>query len=449
MVDPRDDQVMTENTQTSAGPGTWTPPTATTAPPTPRPPLRRSRTDRKVAGVCGGVAASLGIDPVILRVVTVVLAVFGGSGLLLYAAGWLLLPEEGTDRSEGQRFVDRNGTAVAVIVAVAAGLLLVGAVVGLGLGAGPWPGSGPGVWPLLVVGAVGLAIWLLTRTPTGPPSAPPAPVPPSTPEPMMSEQTTAEQATTTLAVTGPTPTPPTAPAYPPAGGYPTSPPPPTPPTPGAPWSASTPPAPAAPPRPRSVLGLVTVSVAAIAAGVLVALDRTGDWDLDWVVLLAVLTGIVGLGLVVGALFGRARGLIALGIVLALLTAGAASVPGNGRSGDVRFAPPSVSAVPADGYRWGAGTVRLDLTQLPLTGTTVAIDAQLGVGQLIVEVPDDARLVLTAKTGIGTIRLPGGDQRDGFGQTVQTTIEPVGTPSGTLDLTLDLGIGDLEVRRVAS
>ena len=58
--------------------------------------LRRSATDRKVAGVAGGLARHLDIDPLVLRVAFVVLAFFGGAGLLLYGACWLLVPEEET-----------------------------------------------------------------------------------------------------------------------------------------------------------------------------------------------------------------------------------------------------------------------------------------------------------------------------------------------------------------
>ena len=50
-----------------------------------------------MAGVAGGLARHLDIDPIIVRVALVVLVFFGGSGLLLYAAGWLLVPEEGTN----------------------------------------------------------------------------------------------------------------------------------------------------------------------------------------------------------------------------------------------------------------------------------------------------------------------------------------------------------------
>ena len=61
--------------------------------------LRRSTTDRKIAGVAGGLGRHFNIDPTILRVLFVVLVFFGGAGLLLYGAAWLLLPEDGSDEA--------------------------------------------------------------------------------------------------------------------------------------------------------------------------------------------------------------------------------------------------------------------------------------------------------------------------------------------------------------
>jgi phage shock protein C len=57
--------------------------------------FRRSRSDRWIAGVCGGVAARTGIDVNIVRVLAVLLAVFGHLvGLIAYLACWALVPEE-------------------------------------------------------------------------------------------------------------------------------------------------------------------------------------------------------------------------------------------------------------------------------------------------------------------------------------------------------------------
>jgi len=57
--------------------------------------LTRSRSDRMIAGVCGGAARAYGLDPALLRLALVLLTVFGaGAGLVLYVAAWILVPEE-------------------------------------------------------------------------------------------------------------------------------------------------------------------------------------------------------------------------------------------------------------------------------------------------------------------------------------------------------------------
>jgi phage shock protein C len=56
--------------------------------------LYRSRTDRKLAGVCGGLAQYSNIDATLLRVLFVVLALLGGPGLVIYLLMWILVPEE-------------------------------------------------------------------------------------------------------------------------------------------------------------------------------------------------------------------------------------------------------------------------------------------------------------------------------------------------------------------
>jgi phage shock protein PspC (stress-responsive transcriptional regulator) len=60
--------------------------------------LRRSSTDKMVAGVCGGWAELLGVDAAILRIVMVAATIFGvGAPALLYAACWVLMPEDTTE----------------------------------------------------------------------------------------------------------------------------------------------------------------------------------------------------------------------------------------------------------------------------------------------------------------------------------------------------------------
>lgn len=56
--------------------------------------LRRSRQDRVAAGVAGGLGRYFRVDPVLFRVLFAVLTLFGGTGIAIYAIGWLLIPEE-------------------------------------------------------------------------------------------------------------------------------------------------------------------------------------------------------------------------------------------------------------------------------------------------------------------------------------------------------------------
>ena len=56
--------------------------------------LYRSQTNRQVAGVCGGLAQYFNLDATLVRVLFVLLAVLGGSGLVLYIAMWIIVPKE-------------------------------------------------------------------------------------------------------------------------------------------------------------------------------------------------------------------------------------------------------------------------------------------------------------------------------------------------------------------
>ena len=56
--------------------------------------LYRSRTDKKICGVCGGLAQYLGMDVSIIRLIVVLLVLFAGGGLLAYIIAALVIPEE-------------------------------------------------------------------------------------------------------------------------------------------------------------------------------------------------------------------------------------------------------------------------------------------------------------------------------------------------------------------
>jgi phage shock protein C len=55
--------------------------------------LYRSRNQRMLAGVCGGLAEYFNVDATLIRVLFLVLAVFGGTGLVIYVVMWLIVPD--------------------------------------------------------------------------------------------------------------------------------------------------------------------------------------------------------------------------------------------------------------------------------------------------------------------------------------------------------------------
>jgi phage shock protein PspC (stress-responsive transcriptional regulator) len=115
--------------------------------------LYRSRDDRMVAGVCGGLARYFGIDPVIVRVAAVALVFAGGAGLLAYLAAWLLVPDEAAAAGRGPGRTATVAGAVLLVFAVTTIVPFWGGPFG-----GNWGGPFAG---LLCLALLGLGVWWL------------------------------------------------------------------------------------------------------------------------------------------------------------------------------------------------------------------------------------------------------------------------------------------------
>lgn len=402
---------MNEDTATHEAAAPASPPPA---PPGPRQALRRSTTDRKIAGVAGGLGRYFDIDPLIFRIVLVTLAVFGGSGLLLYAIGWLLVPEDGDEESEAARLV--NGRATPRIVG---GILL--GVVGLVV-VGNFARTGFGFGGFAALVAVVVAAYLISRgdhaRPVVPPRSP-TPAPPPAAASGAFGQTPGTAYATPAGPAGPV-------APPPYAGL------------------AQPPA---PPRPRSVLGRATVSIALLTAGLLVVWNLVTSHDVPAEILLACCLAVVGLGLVVGAVRGRARGLILLGAVLTVATTAAAVThSGIGAGiGNRSWAPHSVAGVHHT-YRLGAGTADLDLSRVDLSGgERLDIDVRQGIGDLRITLPPDVSADVLARVRVGEIRMPSGANPDGT-SVRRHYVDPRGETDPTITIDAELGLGSLEVLR---
>ncbi len=423
----------------------------TDTPPTePRPPLRRSRDDRVIGGVAGGLARTFGVDPVVFRVVFVALTVIGGSGLVLYGLLWILVPEEASDGSSiADRWVrGRSWSTLTVVLLALAGAVAVSLFIGLD----------PGALVLLAVIA-GIALFLTRREqrpprptqpvlygPAGapvsadpwaaaPPSGTPYPTQPYATQPYATQPYATQQYATQ-------PYPPHAYSGQPYSGQPPYPP--------GPMVAPTPPRPPKPPRERSALGVLTLGLAALTAGILVAVRLADDTDTPSVTtILAATTLVLGLGLLVGTFVGRARWLVIPAVLLLLATSASGAVDRfDGPRGSRTLTPTTATEVQGT-YQWGAGKLVLDLTQVE-GDPDLTISVDLGAGSLRVVVPEGAVVTGTAHVGIGEITTSDGSLYDGFDNDAQLDDSPrpgdAPVSDQTITLDLEVGVGEVVVSR---
>jgi len=133
--------------------------------------LTRSNNDKVIAGVCGGLAAYLDIDSVLVRLAFVILLFASGIGLPIYVILWIVMPEQGSQGSSDSEVIQKNlgemgGTVYSGVSKIGrhgtVGILLVllGAYFLFNqLGWLNWI-SGAVFWPLLIIG---FGIYLLIK----------------------------------------------------------------------------------------------------------------------------------------------------------------------------------------------------------------------------------------------------------------------------------------------
>ncbi|MBD0710115.1 hypothetical protein BU197_17530 [Streptomyces sp. CBMA291] len=428
------------------------------------PPLRRSREGKVLGGVCGGLGRYFDLDPVIFRVALGVLTVPGGLGLIFYGFAWLLVPLADEEENEVRRLLTGRVSGASLVALLMA---LVGCGVFLSmLHSGSMLGSA-----LLLASVVSAAaVWSRHRQtgtvePEGRvesaaaalvvPDAPPETKAPPRVEytswwkdPIVKDGSTGKVAIGYL--WGPH-------GVLDEGGRVNG----TVPKPGSQWG----PAPSAPQRPqpsvrrspRSIGGVVYL-LAMIAA----VIGTAATWETEPLRTslqtgLTAALAVFGIGLVVSSFVGRTGfGTIFHTVLTASLLAVTTALPTSISTEWIRdtWKPVSVTAVQQH-YEVGTGVGTLDLSELPVpAGTTVSTSVGVGAGRIKVIVPANAVVKLHGKVALGDLRLPG-ERADDIDispdRKVNRTIEPPAgtTPAGTLDLSLEVGIGQLEVTRAAS
>lgn len=204
-------------------------------------------------------------------------------------------------------------------------------------------------------------------------------------------------------------------------------------------SEAVPPPPArhAPSAGRVLLGLVLVLLG--VGWLLETLEIDVPWDL---VLPLVLIGI-GAMLVSSRSNAGQAGLIVAGVIVTilLLIGTAIDVPLGGGVGD-RTVRPTGAQLESE-YERGVGTLTLDLTTLDLDGIDAPVDlrAHVGIGRLIVIVPDDLAVQVQAHAGLGSVRVFG---REAGGLGADLSASAAGETGVRLDASV--GIGEVRVDR---
>lgn len=145
--------------------------------------LYRSRTNRMVSGVCGGLGEYLGLDPTWIRLAFLAFTLAGGAGILIYILMLIIVPENpnqvaaptslavsdqqpGSEPGSGdadsmlpEAERTRNAVLFGAIIIVAGAFLLLR---NLGLGLFDWF-DGDFLWPLLLIAGGGLLLWRYIR----------------------------------------------------------------------------------------------------------------------------------------------------------------------------------------------------------------------------------------------------------------------------------------------
>jgi phage shock protein PspC (stress-responsive transcriptional regulator) len=360
-----------------------------------RPPLRRY--DGILGGVATGLADYFHVAPSLMRLAFVVLTLFGGLGILLYVAGWLVIPAEGADDSIAEGWLADLGTGRSWIGAALIALAAIWLLTTLDIARSPLP------WAVALL-VLGVLLYRGetpleqtaskdTALPAGPGAVPTASLTPERREPRR-------------------PRPPRR-------------------------------ARVRRPRPTSMLGRFTLAAGLIAVGILALLDNAGVLFPDARHYLALSVAVVGMGLLIGSVWGRSRPLIVAGLFLAFLT-GLATI-GNivdTFADEVRTYAPATLEEVATSYTMESGTLIIDFTQVDWQDREMVINAELGAGRLEVTLPPEVSATVDARAGVGRVNILGRTS-EGLGVGRSLTLEGR-AGGGSISLTARVGAGQITV-----
>lgn len=344
--------------------------------------LVRRMDDRFVAGVCSGLADRFGVDPILFRVGFVAAAALGGAGLVVYLAAWALIPA--SDRPAGGGI--HRGLALAALAGVAlVAIPLLVEVLNVGFPPGPGTYGRFDFETLVIAGGLvltGLALLASRR-----------------------ERFQTEGAMPLVR---------------------------------APRAAR-------PPRERSGLVPITLAVVLLVGAAAAAGASAGWAPLDVGQLAALSLLLVGTGLIVGAWFGRARLLIAVGLLMVpvVLVTSLIDFPPTGTIGSSYVDLERAGEL--ENMRVLAGQVTLDLADYPFEEGREEARLRVAAGSMTVIVPHDVRVDASVTVEAGEAHVFRGFD-SGLGIVVEHSAGPEDAVK-KLDLEVVAGIGSVGIYRM--
>jgi phage shock protein PspC (stress-responsive transcriptional regulator) len=344
--------------------------------------LTRTRDGRWVGGVCAGLARYFDLNPLIYRLAFIALALAGGTGILLYAAAWLVIPEEGDDDSVASRTIREHRDRPGMLVGI--GLLGFAAILALS-SAHFWPSPG-NLWLAAALAGAAIVWW---------------------------QSGGRDRRTSSV-------------SPPPAGGDAT--------------------APVLPLPKRRSLGPWAAAALIGGFGIVAIVDMAGGASIDWRFVFAAsavaLGGLVAAGVATGNRVGSVVGLGFI-VLIALAVSLAVRVPIFAGVGDRTIHPAAYAALDTR-YRLGIGDLNVNLSGVQIPAGTTHVKATLGIGDMTVRVPEDVTVQVEGRAGAGEIDLFG-KHADGT-SVHETVTDPGTDPTRVLVLDARVGLGHVEVVR---
>jgi phage shock protein PspC (stress-responsive transcriptional regulator) len=335
--------------------------------------LVRRADHRALAGVAGGLGDHFGVAPAWFRLGFVLSAFAGGIGIAAYLLLWFLIPRADLPRSAAQQTAERFPDAPAWVGLVLIGVGILSLVSQLGIH------TGAVGWALLLIG-VGFLLFRRDEA-----------LEPEREAPLENRSTT------------------------------------EPPPPVAPRMRVR--------RERSPLGWLSLGLAIAATGLVAAL-RDGDAiDLSLAQTMAIPLAILGAGLLVGTLYGRARWTVLLGLPLVplVIVASAITVPLTGRYGDIDVNRGAARVQST--YARSGGRISLDLSHVLVAELPPTIDIRMGFGSVDITLPPRGVRV-DATVNLGDVHMDeslGGIDVHGF----------AGDPNASTSITVHVDIGEVQ------